>query len=341
MKPFLLMLLLLLLTATSAFTADRIQQVKALQQGNRMLLEYTLSGDKPATVSFTVTVNGQKQSADSLHLEGDYGKVVAPGRRRLVWNVLQDFPRGLRGTVDWSLTAGGGGGQAFTDPTTGMEFVAVPGGCFQMGDTFGDGESDEKPVHEVCVSDFSIGKYEVTQAQWQRVMGSNQSHFTQCGDTCPVEEVSWNDAQQFIQRLNQQSGSNYRLPTEAEWEYAARSGGKSEKYSGGNDVDAVAWYSGNSGSKTHPVGQKQANGLGIHDMSGNVWEWVQDRYSDNYYGSSPRDNPTGSSSGSARVIRGCGWLNDAGIVRSANRLGGVPGYRHGSLGFRLVLPSVQ
>jgi len=330
-------LFLILLTVSGAIAAaDRVQQVKALQQGNRMVLEYTLTGDKPATVSFSVTTNGKQYTADSLHLEGDYGKNIAPGRRRLVWNVLQDFPRGLRGKVDWSLTAGGGGG---TDPTTGMEFVAVPGGCFQMGDTFGDGNSDEKPVHEVCLSDFSIGKYEVTQAQWQRVMGSNPSHFTQCGDTCPVEKVSWEDAQQFISRLNQQSGSNYRLPTEAEWEYAARSGGKSEKYSGGNDVDAVAWYSGNSGSQTHPVGQKQANGLGIYDMSGNVWEWVQDWYGN--YGNVRQQNPTGLSSGSGRVVRGGGWDDVAWVVRSAFRFCYVPGFRFDYLGFPLVLPSVQ
>lgn len=137
--------------------------------------------------------------------EGDYGKNIASGKRQLVWNVLQDFPRGLRGQVDWSLTTAGGGG---TDPTTGMEFVAVPGGCFQMGNTFGDRYKDEKPVHHVCVSDFSIGKYEVTQGQWQRVMGNNPSHFKQCGDDCPVEQVHWDDAQQFIERLNQQSGTN-------------------------------------------------------------------------------------------------------------------------------------
>jgi formylglycine-generating enzyme required for sulfatase activity len=335
MKQLILLISMgLLLISTTVTAADRVQQVKAMQQGNRMVLEYTLAGDKPTTVSFSVTANGKKYTADSLHLEGDYGKNVAPGKRRLVWNVLQDFPRGLRGQVDWSLTAAGGGGG--TDPTTGMEFVAVPSGCFQMGDSFGDGDADEKPVHQVCVSDFSIGKYEVTQGQWKAVMGSNPSHFSRCGDNCPVEKVSWDDAQQFIQRMNSQSGTNYRLPTEAEWEYACRSAGRLEKYCGGNDVDAVAWYSSNSGRKTHPVGQKQPNGLGIYDMSGNVWEWCSDWYGEKYYGSSSKDNPQGASSGTYRVLRGGSWGDLPVYVRAASRSGDDPGYRNGGSGFRLV-----
>jgi formylglycine-generating enzyme len=139
--------------------------------------------------------------------------------------------------------------------------------------------------------DHSFGKYEVTQAQWEAVMGNNPAYFKQCGESCPVESVSWNDVQEFIKKLNQQTGKTYRLPTEAEWEYAARSGGKSEKYSGGNNVDSVAWYNGNSGKQTHPVGRKQPNGLGIYDMSGNVWEWVEDIYSNSAYRAHNRNNP--------------------------------------------------
>ncbi len=217
-----------------------------------------------------------------------------------------------------------------------IEFVHVTGGCFQMGDTFGDGSSDEKPVHEVCVDDYSIGTFEVTQDQWNAVMGSNPSYFTQCGGSCPVEQVSWNDVQEFLRKLNQQTGRNYRLPTEAEWEYAARSRGKSEKYAGGNDLDSVAWYGSNAGSQTHPVGQKQPNGLGIYDMSGNVWEWCQDWYDGNYYKSSPKDNPQGPSSGSDRVLRGGSWLNDASSARAAVRDWGDPGNRYVISGFRLA-----
>lgn len=222
--------------------------------------------------------------------------------------------------------------------------VSVKGGCYQMGDTFGDGESNEKPVHEVCVNDYYMGKYEVTQGQWKAIMGNNPSHFKDCGDNCPVENVSWNDIQDFIRKLNEKitplskggSKGGYRLPTEAEWEYAARSGGKSEKYSGGNDIDSVAWYDKNSGSKTHPVGQKAANGLGLYDMSGNVWERVNDWYDNDYYKNSPKDNPRGPGSATHRVLRGGGWDFDAWVTRAAYRLWNNPVIRNDHLGFRLV-----
>jgi formylglycine-generating enzyme required for sulfatase activity len=239
--------------------------------------------------------------------------------------------------------AGGGAGMpdnTYTEPVTGMEFVFVPGGCFQMGDTFGDGDSDEKPVHEVCVDGFYMGKYEVTQGQWRKVMGNNPSYFKN-GDNYPVETVSWNDAQEFISKLNAGGGKEFRLSTEAEWEYAARSGGKKEKYAGGNDVDAVAWYGKNSGSKTQPVGSKAANGLGIYDMSGNVWEWCRDWYDGSYYKNSPRQKPQGPSNGADRVGRGGCWDYDPGIVRAAHRAGSEPASRYYILGFRLVLPVQQ
>ena len=226
-----------------------------------------------------------------------------------------------------------------TDSATNMEFVFVKGGCFQMGDTFGDGSSNEKPVHEVCVDDFYIGKYEVTQGQWKAIMGNNPSRFSDCGDNCPVESASWNDIQDFINKLNQKTGKNYRLPTEAEWEYSARSGGKNEKYAGTSNESELgdyAWYISNSGGKTHPVGTKQPNGLGIYDMSGNVWEWVSDWYDADYYKNSPKDNTKGPSSGSARVLRGGSWSNGAWDTRIALRYWGYPvGWgNHG--GFRLV-----
>ncbi|MGE4297054.1 MAG: SUMF1/EgtB/PvdO family nonheme iron enzyme [Desulfovibrionaceae bacterium] len=229
-----------------------------------------------------------------------------------------------------------GGGQSpsaktWTDPTTGMEFVWVPGGCFRMGsDNCG---SDEKPVHEVCVDGFWLGKYAVTQAEWTKVMDNNPSHFK--GDRNPVESVSWDDAQEFIRRLNGKGNGGFRLPTEAEWEYAARSGGKAETYAGGEDVDRVAWHDGNSGGKTHPVGGKAPNGLGLYDMSGNVWEWCQDWYGDHYYTSSLRANPTGPERGSRRVLRGGSWHYSPWDARSANRGRITPSSAGRIYGFRL------
>ncbi|MBF0327821.1 MAG: SUMF1/EgtB/PvdO family nonheme iron enzyme [Nitrospirae bacterium] len=219
------------------------------------------------------------------------------------------------------------------------EFVFVRGGCFQMGDTFGDGDNDEKPAHEVCVDDFHIGKYEVTQGQWKAVMGVNPSYFKNCGDSCPIEQVSWNDTQEFIRKLNEKSGDdNYRLPTEAEWEYAARSGGRPEKYSGGSDIESVAWYSYNSGNKTYPVGIKLPNGLGIYDMTGNVLEWCQDWYSENYYSESLRNNPTGPSTGQSRILRGGSWGFNARTSRTTFRHWHLPTYGY-FVGFRLAKPS--
>ncbi|HEY6872839.1 MAG TPA: formylglycine-generating enzyme family protein [Geobacteraceae bacterium] len=227
---------------------------------------------------------------------------------------------------------------AFAAPD--IEMVPVKGGCFQMGDTFGDGGKNEKPVHQVCVDDFYIGKYVVTQGQWQAVMGSNPSYFKACGPNCPVEQVSWDDVQKFIRRLNEQTGKNYRLPYEAEWEYAARSGGKHEQWAGTSNPDelgAYAWFEDNSGEKTQQVGIRRPNGLGLYDMSGNVWQWCKDRYDANYYRNSPRKNPHGPSSGDNRVMRGGSWCLSEGLIRAASRNSRAPSSRLDCIGFRLVL----
>jgi formylglycine-generating enzyme required for sulfatase activity len=233
-------------------------------------------------------------------------------------------------------------GDVWKEPVTGMEFVWVPKGCYQMGCGSWTSEcyDDEKPVHEVCLDGFWIGKYEVTQGQWKKIMGSNPSSF-KSGDDFPVEQVSWNDAKTYIEKLRRQSGKRFALPTEAQWEYAARSGGKNEKYAGGSNLDSVAWHRGNSGSKTHRVGTKAPNGLGIYDMSGNVWEWCEDVYDSNAYSKHTRNNPVVTSGGTARVFRGGGWSLNPAHVRAAIRFCYAPGDRSSLLGFRLALPQVR
>ena len=216
---------------------------------------------------------------------------------------------------------------------TGIEFVLIPPGSFMMGST--NGGADEKPVHQVTISQaFYIGRYEVTQAQWQSVMGNNPSYFKDCGGNCPVEQVSWDDAQNFINKLNERyDGFSYRLPTEAEWEYACRAG-TNRDYAG--NLDEMAWYSANSGSETHAVGGKQPNGFGLYDTLGNVWEWCRDWYDANYYASSPATDPQGPGSGQYRVLRGVSWNYDAARLRSAFRGWNTPDYRGNYHGFRVV-----
>ena len=216
--------------------------------------------------------------------------------------------------------------------------VYVQGGTFTMGATSEQGSDanyDEKPAHQVTLSSFSIGRYEVTQEEWQAVMGSNPSCFK--GARRPVESVSWDDCQEFIRKLNAMTGKNFRLATEAEWEFASRGGIKSQgyKYSGSNNLNSVAWYFDNSGNTTHDVGLKSPNELGIYDMSGNVWEWCSDWYGN--YSSSSQTNPTGSYSGSYRVFRGGGWNNYARVCRSSLRGNNSPSYSSSGLGLRLAL----
>ncbi|OPZ44462.1 MAG: Serine/threonine-protein kinase pkn1 [Bacteroidetes bacterium ADurb.BinA104] len=219
------------------------------------------------------------------------------------------------------------------------EMVFVKGGTFRMGATSEQGYNvynDEKPAHSVTLSDYYIGKYEVTQAQWEAVMGNNPSNFKRDPNR-PVEQVSWNDVQEYITKLNQLTGKTYRLPTEAEWEYAARGGSSSRgyKYSGSNTLSDVAWYDDNSNDETHPVGTKNPNELGIYDMSGNVYEWCSDWYG--AYSSNSQTNPQGPSEGSGRVGRGGGWDGGAGLCRVSIRYGERADDRSSVLGFRLVL----
>ncbi len=213
------------------------------------------------------------------------------------------------------------------------QVVLVETGIFEMGSNSGEG--NEKPTHQVSVDDFYIGKYPVTQKEWYSIMGTNPSKFI--GENLPVESVSWNDVQIFIQKLNQKTGLKYRLPTEAEWEFAARGGKKSSGFlfSGSNTLDEVGWYSDNSSSRTQPVGGKKPNELGIYDMSGNVWEWVNDWYW--LYESKAQNNPKGPSNGTYRVRRGGSWGNLSSGCRVTVRDGaGLPDSRDDHGGFRLA-----
>ena len=228
--------------------------------------------------------------------------------------------------------------ETFTVKGVSFKMMRVEGGTFTMGATSEQGSdvyNDEKPAHQVTLSTYHIGETEVTQELWRAVMGSNPSVFK--GAQRPVEQVSWNDCIQFIKRLNGLTGRQFRLPTEAEWEFAARGGNKSQgyKYAGSNSLMSVAWYGDNSGSKTHNVKMKSPNELGLYDMSGNVWEWCQDRFG--RYSSSSQTNPTGASSGSHRVRRGGSWFNQIRLCRVSYRYGFTPNYRNNHIGLRLAL----
>ena len=258
------------------------------------------------------------------------------------------------------------GTEPYKDPITSMELVPIKGGCFQMGNIVGNGyHNNEKPVHEVCVSDYYSGKFDVTKGAFKKFIENtgyrtNAEKFGGCqvfdgkikqntsatwrspgfsqDDDHPVVCVSRDDSIAFAEWLSDKSGRTYRLPTEAEWEYAARSGGKNEKYAGGDDIDILAWYGKNSGNSTHPVGQKKGNGLGLYDMSGNVSQWTADRYDENYYRVSPKDNPEGPLSGPNFVYRGGDWHDIPTSTRTSTRKYHRPDFRSTFLGFRLVSP---
>ena len=217
------------------------------------------------------------------------------------------------------------GYEEYEHDKTGMIFVLIPGGTFKMGSE--DGEANEKPVHDVKLSDFLISKYEVTQEVWEKIMGNNPSHFKD-NKKNPVEQVSWEDCQEFCKK------TGLRLPTEAEWEYACRAGTKTKFYWGDEEDGDYMWYHANSEYKTHPVGEKKPNGYGLHDMSGNVWEWCQDWWDENYYENSPKENPKSPEKGQFRVLRGGGWYYAANIHKSSNRRSNDPMDCHSHIGLR-------
>jgi formylglycine-generating enzyme required for sulfatase activity len=330
--------------------AAEVKNIVIQKVENRLLFTYDLEGEEnTALVTVNVTVGDKTYPAKNLHLEGDLGK-VRPGRnRRVVWSVLSDFPGGVYQEVNVEIYAG----MPSIINNVGMAFVLLPAGSVVMGSPADEpGRNTDEMQERVTISRaFYLQTTEVTQGQWKRVMGTNPSHFSACGEDCPVEQVSWYDAQAFIRKLNALEGTNsYRLPTEGEWEYAARAGTVTAYY-WGNGPDCSRANYGNSlwGSeckganpgKTLKVGSFRPNAWGLYDMTGNVWEWV-----DNWYGpynSSQIVNPAGSRSGVFRVQRGGAWDSDAAACRTALRVKALPDVKlghlklnAGNLGFRVA-----
>ena len=327
-------LLLSVVTAVCSF-GQMVSNVDAYQEGKNIIITYDT--DKAGSVGdvYCSTDGGRTWGEPLRQVTGDVNKLVPAGSHRIVWDVLSEREKLAGANICFKVEANSG---RFSVRGVSFEMVRVEGGTFRMGATSEQGSDvwdNEKPVHSVTLSGYYIGKTEVTQALWKAVMGSNPSKFI--GDNLPVEMVSWDDCQEFIRELNALTGQNFRLPTEAEWEFACRGGNNSRgyKYSGSNNLGSVAWYNGNSGNKTHPVGTKAPNELGIYDMSGNVWEWCADWYGD--YSSGAQTNPTGPYGGSNRVYRGGSWNYDVGRCRSSNRDFYYPWIRDIILGLRLAL----
>jgi len=261
-----------------------------------------VNGEQRGTVPAMLTLTAKEHDIKVLGAKGEGEKAIR-----------------VRGGSDQVITVDLRVRKTFAD----IDFVWVPKGCF------------DREGQEVCLSQsYWLGKTEITQGQWQAVMGTKPSHFRYCGSICPVEQVSWNDAQAFIEKLNSKGEGKFALPTEAQWEYACRSGGKDQQYAGSNQIKHVAWYDENSSDAPHWVATKKANALGLYDMSGNVWEWTADRYGK--YPPESQTDPLGVSRGNKRVLRGGSWFDDVWFLRCSNRGQYAPDHRHGDLGLRVL-----
>ena len=295
----------------------------------------TLENQNPGSYSITFSAEGYETTEKSVTVTAGKTTICEVELKKKQTPQAQPQPQP---TQPSTTTTTSSPVETFTANGVSFKMIRVEGGTFTMGATSEQGTDayeGEKPAHSVTLSSYYIGETEVTQELWKAVMGSNPSYHK--GSRGPVENVSWDDCKTFISKLNSITGKNFRLPTEAEWEYAARGGNKSKgyKYSGSNTLGNVAWYDDNSGKETKAVKAKSPNELGIYDMSGNVWEWCQDWYGS--YESSSQTNPTGPSSGSRRVYRGGSWDRYARSCRVSFRSSNTPGSRGNSLGLRLVL----
>jgi len=355
-----IVLIIMVALSSSTSFAARLSRENVSQHGNDVIFTFDVNGSKNETVNIelTLTINGKEYSAKNLHLSGDIGQVRAGKTKKIVWDVLKDFPNGYSGNVQWSLVE--------REKISGQA-VSVKGNCFGMGDAQRDPGTDNKLVHRVCLSDFLIGKAEVTIGEFRSFVDASKyttdaekgaGCFYFSGDTWTLDAkknwknpgyqqeddypavcVSWNDAVAYLEWLSARSGKKYRLPYEAEWEFAARGAGKDERWSGtGNRtaLNSFAWFSDNSDNRIHDVGLKSPNSLGLFDMSGNVWEWVSDWYADNYYNFSQSDNPAGPEEGLMKVIRGGSWFEEADKTTVTFRFRGSPTFASTNIGFRVV-----
>ncbi|HAW52635.1 MAG TPA: formylglycine-generating enzyme family protein [Flavobacteriales bacterium] len=312
-------------------SSQQIGNVRAERDGSSIVVFYDLMKVPPDylfDVSLYVSIDGKDFEGPLKSVSGEVGNDISGGReKRIIWNVMEERESLISNNVSFKV-------QARVYDSKVIEMVYVEGGEFIQGSF---AEYDEKPLHSVHIENFFISKYEITQRQWKRIMGYNPSFFNYC-DECPVENVSWKDVERFIEELNRQTNLNYRFPSEAEWEYAARGGKNSKKYvfSGSDDPDQVAWYLDNNNQHTRKPGLKKPNELGIYDMSGNVMEWTSDWYSKTYYHDAPYKNPEGPNTGSHKVIRGGSWNNSKKQIRVTNRSYSTLGSKYDDLGIRLA-----
>jgi formylglycine-generating enzyme required for sulfatase activity len=320
--------------------AQKVSNIRAEQRGQDIVVLYTLETTSQCEVSLILSQdNGSSWGTALKNVSGDVGKNISAGEKQITWKVLEEQESLIGDKMKFKVITNG---RKSFEP----EMVFVEGGAFQMGSEAGN--LNEKPVHEVSLSSFYIGKYEITQSQWKAVMGVGLSdmvegEIAEC-QHCPMVIVSWDQAQEFISKLNIQTGKNYRLPTEAEWEFAAKGGvnGEGFEYSGSDELNSVAWCPENSLGVLHEVGGKKPNELGIYDMSGNVWEWCSDWFGK--YNSYVQINPVGPASGSPRVMRGGSWDCQTSFenrCRVATRQRLPPDAMSEDIGFRLVLPTVR
>lgn len=285
------------------------------------------AGSHDAAAREKLSAIAARQEARLWQLAQDGGNLQA------VQSYLDKFPDGAHAAAAREKLAAirsagePDAGKVIRDCPSCPEMVVIPAGSFEMGGA--------EAAHLVTLKSFALGKTEITQGQWKAVMGHNPSHFAACGDDCPVEQVSWNEVHEFARKLSASTGKQYRLPSEAEWEYACMAG-EQYQYCGSDNLDSVAWHPGNSGNRTHPAAGKQANAFGLHDMNGNVWEWVEDTYHADFNGA-PTDGSAWLNDGENRVLRGGSWIASPRVGRGTGRNWNKPGSSYYNLGFRLAM----